>query len=389
MAFSFGTNQKSQNKPVLAMIAMSLLVLVSCKETLDPLEVASSGIYNYADVDAHFCTSAPAPAQQKLKYMFIVDHSASNKPGVTQDTTDVQNTDADGSRRYGPMISFVNNLTVDAKTTPYFGLISFNDTAIQATGLAGFTSDLTSFVQIAKNDWIGGGTAALPSPQDSGFTNYQSALNLAYQLIKQDAQSEAAVQNGAIVTSVYQIIFVSDGVPTILASGSTLYTQQFTTDLQPVISDLLALKSNVTLGPYIANVSLNTAYYFNTTDGANASAVSLLQKMADAGNGLFEQFGTGQQILYQAFAPASRSVINNLLDVYVENENAVWWDNGAFMLDSDGDGLPDAIEIQFGSDRFTADSDGNGVSDLVEYRTKGKPCNGVNCAVADRDPYAM
>ncbi|MGZ3744208.1 MAG: hypothetical protein ACXVBQ_10130 [Pseudobdellovibrionaceae bacterium] len=389
MTFSFDTHQLSQNKTVV-IVALSLLLLVSaCKETLQPLDIASSGIYNYADVDARFCTSAPAPAQQKLKYMFIIDHSASNKPGVTQDASDVQNTDADGSRRYGPMINFINNLVVDAQTTPYFGLISFNDTAAQAAGLNGFTSDLAAFVQTAKTDWVGGGTAMLPSPQDSGFTNYQAALNLAFQLIKQDAQMEAAVQTGAIITSVYQIVFVSDGVPTILNSGSTLYTQQFTTDLQPVIQNLLALKTNVTLAPYIANVSLNTAYYFNTADGANAAAITLLQKMADTGNGLFEQFGTGQQILYQAFAPASRSVVNNLVDVFVENENAVWWDNGAFMLDSDGDGLPDAIEMQFGSDRFVADTDGNGVSDLVEYRTKGKPCNGEACAAAARDPYAM
>jgi len=380
----------SQNHTLVAVVAMSLLVLLSaCKETLDPLQIATSGIYNYASVDAHFCTTEPAPAQQKLKYMFIIDHSSSNKPGVTQDLSDVQNTDADGSRRYGPMINFINNLVVDAQTTPYFGLINFNDTAMQARGLAGFTADVPAFLTAARTSWVGGGTNNLPSPNDAGFTNYQAALNLAFQLIKQDAQSEAAVQTGAIVTSVYQIVLVSDGVPTILQAGNTLYTQQFTTDIQPVIKNLLDLKSNVSVGQYIANISINTAYYFNTADGANPSALTLLQQIADAGNGLFEQFGTGQQILYQAFAPASRSVINNLVDVFVENSNAVWWDNGAFMLDSDGDGLPDAIEMQFGSSKDLADSDGNGVSDLVEYRTKGRPCNGLTCAPAERDPYAM
>jgi len=388
MAFSFSTTFKSQ-KQTLGVVLSLLCLLSACKETLDPLEMASSGVYNYGTVDARFCTSAPAPAMQKLKYLFIVDHSASNKPGVTLDTSDVQNTDADGSRRFGPMINFINNLTVDSNTTPYFGLIDFNDSALQPTGIDGFVSDVNSFLTYATNDWIGTGTQTLPSPADSGFTNYQAALNLAYQIIQQDAQMEAAVQTGQIVTSVYQIVLVTDGVPTILNTGNVLYTQQFTTDLQPVIQKILALKTSVSLGPYIANISLNTAYYYNTNDGVNNAALTLLQQMADAGNGLFEQFGTGQQILYQAFAPASRSVINTLADVFVENENGVWWDNGQFMLDTDGDGLPDAIERQFGSNPYVADSDGNGVNDLVEYRTKGLPCNDSTCAPAGRDPYAM
>ncbi len=375
-----------------ASLMLSMLALsVSCKkETLDPLTKADVGIYNYGAVDAHFCTSAPSPALQKLKYLFIVDHSASNKPGVTADATDVQNSDASGSRRYGTMINFLSNLSPDPNTLTSFGLIDFNDTAAQATGLNGFESNTATFIQLATADWVGTGTNIAPSPVDSGFTNYQAALDLAEQMITADAQNEAAVQTTPPITTVYQIIFVSDGTPTVQSAGSgSLYTQQFGLDIQPVISRLLDLKNHSGFGSSIANVNINTAYYFSTAQAPNANAVTLLQQMANAGNGLFIQFASGQQILYQQFAPPSRRILNQLADVFVENENAVWWDDGRFMLDSDGDGLPDAIEDQFGSNPNAADSDGNGVSDLVEFRTKGRPCDNATCSATGRDLYAI
>lgn len=373
------------------LFALSFLFVGCNQENLVPLEKAMTGVYSYGKVDAHFCTSAPSPAQQKLKYLFIVDHSASNKPGVnSDDPTDVSNTDASGGRRYGPMIQFVSTLIPDPNTLTSFGLIDFDDSAAQPTGLNGFESNVANFLQIARTDWIGSGTAAAPSPRDSGFTNYQAALSLAQQIILRDAQGEAAIQNGNIVTSVYQIIFVSDGIPKVQAAGGAgLYTQQFGADLKPVIDNILNLKNSSTLGPYIANISFNTAYYFNTNTAPTPEAVTLLQQMADAGDGLFIQFASGQQILYQQFAPPSRNVLNHLADVLVENVNGLWWDDGRFMLDSDGDGLPDLIERQYGSNSAVKDSDGNGVSDLTEFRTKGKPCDDATCAPLGRDPYAM
>ena len=111
MSFSFRNNFLTENGSRWIVIILSVLsvALVSCKEQLDPLEKASIGVYNYATVDARFCSTAPAPAQQKLKYLFIVDLSASNKPGLPLDPNDVQNSDAEGARRYGPMIDFVRS----------------------------------------------------------------------------------------------------------------------------------------------------------------------------------------------------------------------------------------------------------------------------------------
>lgn len=370
---------------------LSLLVAACSKEQLVPLN-SSLSVVAYAKVDANFCTKAPSPAVQKLKYLFVIDHSSSNKPGFPNSLTptDVTDTDANGARRYGPLVNFVRNLVPDPNNVTSFNIIDFNDIAYQPDDLSGFEADTTKFINISTKDWIGGGTTNQPSPYDKGFTNYQAALHLAYQLIQQDAQSEAATQTGAPVSSVYQIIFVSDGVPNVAVTNAQnaqgVYTQTFADDLAPTIQALVNLKNDARLGQYVSGVSLNTAYYFNSDEQVAAEA--LLQQMASAGNGQYIQFAAGQNVLYQQFAPPSRYVINHLADVFIENLNGVWWKD-RFLADSDGDGLPDEIERQFGSNPYVKDSDGNGVSDLIEYRTKGKPCQDAQCSAANRDPYAF
>jgi len=367
------------------------LVLMGCnKEPLTALNKSLVGVTDYGTVDARFCTQAPTPAKQNLKYLFIIDHSASNQPGFPSFAGDISNTDSQGSRRYGPLLNFLKNLVPDPNNLTSFAIIDFNDKATQPGTVSGFDSDTNNFINTTTTDWIGGGTAAVPAPFDAGFTNYQAALQMALTMIRKDAQNESAIQTPPIVTTAYQIIFVTDGVPTVASpSGSSnpTYTQTFQADLQPVIDSIMNIKSDLTLGAFIANITLNTAYYFN--DVEVTSAESLLQQMAIEGNGQYLQFGSGKNILYQQFAPPSRNIRNRLVDAFVENENAVWWDDGRLMLDSDGDGLPDLIEQQFGSDPYNKDSDGNGVSDLVEYRTKGKPCNDAQCAAAGRDLYAI
>ncbi len=381
----------------LFMLIVLILNLGCVKEPLAPLSMQLDSVMGYGKVDAHFCTSPPSPAKQKLKYLFILDHSASNKPDIPSPLTpmDTSNTDPQGGRRYGPMVDFIQNLNPDPTSVTSFGLLDFNDNISDkvGTGVSGtssFDPDAMNFIATVNKDWIGGGTKAAPSPNDSGFTDYKKALNAALAIINQDAKLESISLVAPIVTTNYQIIFVSDGVPTIATPGGSTptYTQTFMNDISPVIDALENIKNDPTIAPYVSGVTLNTAYYANQSNEI-AAAETLLQQMAQAGNGQYLQFTSGQNILYQEFAPPSRNIRNQLTDVFVENVNGVWWDDGRFMADSDGDGLPDLIELQMGSNPYLKDSDGNGVSDLVEYRTKGKPCADTKCAAALRDSYAI
>jgi hypothetical protein len=371
-----------------------MIALVGCTaQELVPLGRNTFTQLEYINIDAQFCTSPREVGKQKVKYVFILDHSQSNQPGFPNPLTpdDVSSTDPTGSRRYGPLVQFVSNLIPDPNNLTSFALIDFDDTAYQPQSMSGFDSSAVDFVTTyATPDWIGRGTALAPNPIDQGFTNYQSALQMAYNLISTDAQNEALTQSSPVVSVTYQLIFVTDGVPTVATapgSPSPTYTQTFLGDLSPIISSIIALKTDPLLAPYIGGISLNTVYYFPVA--ANVAAETLLGQMSNAGNGQFMEFNSAQSIAYQAFAPAIRNIKYNLADFWVENENVVGSDTGELVLDSDGDGIPDSVETALGSNPYSADSDGNGVSDLVEYRTKGAPCNDANCDPAHRDDYAI
>jgi hypothetical protein len=368
-------------------------LLVSCaKEKLVPLTDFIR--LDYVNVKANFCTTAPAPSLQKVKYIFVIDHSQSN-----QGDFDNAGTDMDASRRYGPMIDFAVNNQTDPNNINSFSLIDFNDAAYQPGPSeldcdpktpgqrdSGFDyqycrvgMDSAKFAEVARADGIGTGTEDAPQPRDLGFTDYVKALESVERLIKNDAKLE--VGSRPLIKSTYKIIFVSDGIPRI----STTEVRDFDTEIKPLIDGINQIADDPLLGDYISGIQLNTVYYHLDSDH---DALELLQKMAIAGNGQSQDFGAGQSILYQVFAPPVKNLKNKLVDVFVENKNAVWWDNGVFMKNEPGDGLPDSIKEIASSGPLLADSDLNGVNDLVEFRTKG-PCTNGECTFMQSDDYAL
>jgi hypothetical protein len=401
-------------------LALSALAISGCDDNnLTPLVPNEVLNLHYATVDAQFCTLEPEEAKQKIKYLFILDHSASNQPlfGSPLVPNDDNTTDPTGAHRYGPLVQFIQNLVPDPNNLTSFALIDFNDVAY-APGFPGnygtidptnptaqvttqtFDSDPNDFLNnYVIKDWEGCynttgnlvnpclGTALNPQPLDQGFTNYQLALAAAQNLIFYDLKLESTSLVTPPVKIQYQIVFVTDGYPVVQTSGGQLYNQTFSTDLQFVLNNIIGYENDPTYGPLISGISINTAYYYPLGSTADLTDEALLAQMAL--NGQHEVFANGQNIVYQTFAPAVRNVKYDLSDVWVENPNAVWWDNGQLMMDTDGDGIPDNIETQLGSNPALQDSDGNGVSDLVEYRTKGKACNAPGCAQSGRDPYAI
>jgi hypothetical protein len=364
------------------------MLLSNCAKKEELIPLVNFEKLNYVNVNASFCTSPPKPNKQKIKYIFILDHSASNQPGIPLFDSDVQSTDPSGSRRYGPMVNFVNNLADDPNNIITYNLINFNDAFYQPPGLnlSAVEADAEEFASIITSDWMGTSTDPfMPRPVDHGFTNYESALAAAKALILSDARIESASPDRPIVKSSYKIIFASDGIPRV----STTEVQQFDPRIATIVEEIVGIQDNPALTPFIASISLNTVYYFTDSATDTPEAEDILKEMADAGNGQFNKFGGNQSILYQIFAPTSRNLKNLFVDVFIENENVVWWEDGTIRQNNPGDGLPDAIKRQSGIKEVLRDSDFNGVSDLVEYRTKGRACNGDNCQSIQQDPYAI
>jgi hypothetical protein len=361
-----------------------MAILSSCRsDTLIPLGHEAPATLRHLDVEANFCTSPRTPAIQKIKYLFIIDHSQSNKHTSTSTVPgDTTNTDPDGRRRYGQLLHFLRDLA-DHPNQQYtsFSAIKFNDNVQEIP----FTNNRENFITLLRQSWIGSGTESQPSPVDNGFTNYMAALNTAFGMLEEDAEEEAKDESENPPAIQYQLIFVSDGIP-VVQNGTQTLTQTIA-QLGPIIDALMNLKNNVDFGHRITGIAINTVYYYR--DSPIPAAQDLLRQMSDRGTGQYLEVSGSNPVSYQSFAPPVRNVRANLSDVWIENENTVAWEDGRILPDFDGDGLPDPIEGSQASNYAQSDSDGNGVSDLVEYRLTGSPCKSSGCAPSGRETFSI
>ncbi len=117
-------------------------------------------------------------------------------------------------------------------------------------------------------------------------------------------------------------------------------------------------------------------------------AESLMQRMAELGGGVFRDFEGSGEIDFLSFNFTSLQQGYGLVQTLAMNANAVVGVDGTFSADSDGDGLPDSLELdELGTDPMLRDSDklldaplptevpdtlpedqwGDGYGDLVEH----------------------
>lgn len=86
-------------------------------------------------------------------------------------------------------------------------------------------------------------------------------------------------------------------------------------------------------------------------------AERLMQRMAELGNGVFRDFEGSAEIDFLSFNFTSLKQGYGLVQTLAMNANAVIGPDGELTADSDGDGLPDVVELERGSDPMLRDSD--------------------------------
>jgi hypothetical protein len=371
-------------------------------------------------IQVNFCTDPAQPVNSKLKYLIILDHSGSNQSNyqMSPDGTGAPLLDASGlpivSAKYatdptgrtrygnvnapGTLLNFLSTAPANdpANPTRFYSLIGFNSTATSFPADGTFTSDAQSlYGELAKES--ANNTVTL----DDGNTSYISALTAAYNTIHGDvvlAQNCAQLpvssaspgswcpKPGVQASSSYIIVFMSDGAPitkisgiglkngVIVSTGPLVITRESNNNILGQVASLTALQANTA---YVDSVNLFTVYYYSEGN-IDTAGQSLLNQMAQTGNGVSYSTLTNTNIDYSRFTPPGKLVKSTLSDIFVTNASTVWWKDGQLHLDSDMDGLPDDIEKTLGTDAFNTDSDGNGVSDFVEYQLNGKPCNALD-----------
>lgn len=416
---------------LLAITAIIFCVSCAKSDKLHPLTQVKVESVATTSVTVNFCTDSAYDQKQYLKTIVILDHSGSNQqnylmaadgsgaPALVNGVPVVSKqyaTDPTGHTRYGDvntsgtLLNYLSTLAPNNPTDPtrYFALIDFSDSAVTyPKNASGFTSDTVDFFNHVLAD--SGSTTG--GPNDSGSTSYLSALGAAYNIINNDIQGATdcaalplgspspgpwCLHPGVQVASSYVIVFMSDGSPitnisgigvdsngNLVVTGKISITKEPTDQILGQVATIASLASN---SKFVTSVNFFTIYYYYPGN-IDLSGQQLLADMAKAGNGIAYNALSGSNINYSSFQPPQKRIKYTLSDVFVTNASTTWWNDGKLHLDTDMDGLPDDVEIAWGSDPNNPNTDGNGVSDLVKYQvTNAKPCTKRNSQGICIDP---
>jgi hypothetical protein len=388
------------------------------KEPVQPNKLVLSG---------DLCTEDPTERGFPVKVLFLVDTSLADAPTCTsaavpgcygqQRADSVQKvirTYAGPNYTYG-IIRYASSL----KGTPC-GLKNLTPD--------GFTRDTTDPVQLLR----------CADPITYG-RDIMSALSLASSYVSGDVLQ---TPKGLRSRTKYVVVMLAYGAPTQTLSSlwcnsqnpkldnvasitcpdgsagtecTCAYTDKFCGDMEPPPTDCeraLYIKQVRDMKDFaIANGAQELWFHsvYQRDPGYNASgtddvgAISLLTDLAIAGEGSLYTYPTGSRPTAAeatGACPAGDSAATGCLfsplnfdstqsiylrkELIVANRNAQPTPTG-IQVDSDGDGLPDDLELQIGTDPQNPDTDGDGLNDRLEYlmrsvgldplRTNLPPCN--------------
>lgn len=396
-----------------------------CSKTdpLQPLQQFTEQSVTPNQVALNFCTDPAYEQKQYLKTIIILDHSGSNQMNykMATDGTGAPDlgpsgktppqilaslgTDPSGDTRYGSLtkpkslINYLANLPANDPVDPtkFFALIDFEgDPGSQVVFPANstFTPNIPAFSTYVQQDKVKDKSkVATGTPTDLGSTDYTDALVTARRIITADIDAATRCAAGAPqggdfcpvpgrqVASSYVIVFMSDGSPITaingisrdsngnLVVGNVSLVKQLASD---IIGDVDALTSLTANSRFVTSVNLFTIYYF-VSGNVDNSGQALLSNMAKAGNGIAYSIASGSTIDYNQFQPPKKRIKYTLADVFVTNASVTWWTDGQLHRDTDMDGLPDDVELTFGSNPNNPSSDGSGISDFVRYQLSQNP----------------
>ncbi len=353
-------------------------------------------------ITGHWCSSQPDEVAFPVKLLIVIDQSAS-----------LQCTDA-GNNRLTALSQAGSSL--DALPNVEFGVVGFSS-----------WSRITEFTP----DWSVAADALAPEGDAGGpATDYQGALATTLSMLEQDMLDAGPAE---VARTRYIVLFMSDGIPEPRCNagcddgdeppdslyGVCNYTGEIDeedyVDMHTQCPDynqedqiLQKVADIMALGDFygVGDISFNTVLLFadeaeveEVCPGAaedfgyvRDEALPLMQAMATDGNGTFRDVNISTDIDFLDLDYESLQAPYDGNEFFVLNTNTVPSENGPAM-DSDGDGVPDSVEFDAGTDRLNRDTDGDHFSDLFEllYEHQGfDPLDadvpGAGCSsTSDRD----
>lgn len=371
-----------------------LATLVACSDAgLQPLqETGAPPPDNLLQISGSLCTDSPVQSDYPVKILFVIDTSGSMQ--FTDPTQQILKATEDVVNRLG------SNPSVTFAIITFNGIVRINsDDPLPQDGSNDY--DHVSPTSLGKNaEFVPGsqlaalGALAAITMRD-GPTDYEGALGATYRLLEQDMINTTAAQRAR---TKYIIIYLSDGWPNpqcntscnpaeeqpVCISRASLpadavdaypelkacedYNQPY--QIYAYVDQIMHLETVYSVG----DMRMNTVWLYDPNDMVStgmgfvpSDAKDLLATMAMDGDGQFADYYNGADI---TFANIDYSAI---LEPFALSQILAWNFNATpgltgYDVDSDGDGLSDALENTICTDPLQADTDGDGYNDSFEYQ---------------------
>ncbi|MBI4822058.1 MAG: VWA domain-containing protein [Deltaproteobacteria bacterium] len=323
-------------------------------------------IDNHFRLSGAFCTQDPSAVEFPVKILFVVDVSDSMSVTDPPDPAD-----ANYTARGRAVIDVINALA--GVPGVEIAIVTFQSSINDAT--AGFKpnmtpADVASLISAAAN-----------LASEAGQTNYEGALDAAFEVLSNDI---ALADEVTRARSKYTVIFLSDGLPNPVDPPANTPES-----ILKLTEDIQALERERRL----VELKMHTVYLSGLTPPQfQQEPITLLRDMADTGKGTFRNIANGEKINFLDIGFTSFRRVFALKNFSVINWNAHSKLEILELTDSDGDGLTDREEVVIGSDPTLRDSDGDGFNDLIEDRLRNAGFDPIDrsdadCAVTPSDDY--
>lgn len=309
---------------------------------------------NKLAIDGEMCTSSTESMVFPLRVLFLVDASESMRLSDPPDPIT-------GETARERAVREVAEDLLDGATDAEIAVIRFSAEAQSLTvqsapdgSLLGYFTDDLNLVR-----------DSLPLLANTDrTTNYINALSEAQTQIR-DALTRSDREAAARTT--YQVILVSDGIPDVESGGSDTILE--------TVDDIVRLGEVF----HLQRMGFSTAFISTGNGVVDRRAEELLREMSERGNGTYRSFASGGSLNFLHVDLTALERVFTLDSLVAYNLNALPREAG-FLLDSDGDGLPDIEEIA--SSAFDPDTDRDGCRDSIESAFEGSgldPSDPTDC----------
>jgi hypothetical protein len=325
-----------------------LIILISlvsgCKESAD-LEWTQSR--SQSSIKGQFLTQDPDTIDFPVKVLFAIDCSLSM--GQTVDGNEVGADPA--GERFDAVKDFISKYNVNENIS--FDIMLWSTSVFARTendaGNNGFTKNTTD---MQDDVWA--------NQRNDTQTNYLGTLAEIYKDIQNDIQQESSSEN--LQRTKYIVVFLSDGIP------QDQGTVQDDDEIAQEVLKIREMTEVAGVGGFAFHTFLLLGGFASGEDGDTLKeyATQVLSKMANNGDGTFNEFENAEAINFLSFIDLRLAVEYLLKYVIAYNMNTIPGTE-LIALDTDGDGLSDEKELEWGSYPWKRDSDDDGASDYVEY----------------------